>query len=308
MSGASRVLRDSYDLCRLTARHAGSSFYPCFFLLPRAKRRAMYALYAFLRHTDDLGDNTAPASARREALSQWRASLAAALAGNCSLPTAAASAQEQSPQDRLHRGILAALADTVRQYQIPPEHLYAVIDGVEMDLDPRQYATFEELEQYCHRVASAVGLACLPIWGFRGDQALEPARKCGVAFQLTNILRDLKEDAASGRIYLPLEDLRQCDYSAEDLLAGRADSRFLRLMTGQIDRTRRFYREGAALVDHLEPDGKRVFGMMTATYRRLLDEIDRRRAEVLTRRIRLSRWQKLAIAARWFLFAPKNPL
>ena len=194
MSGEAPSIDASYALCRRMARQSGSSFYPCFFLLGREKRRAMDALYAFMRHTDDLGDNPQPVAARASAVRGWRASLAGALNGSWETP--------QHP-------LLPALADTVHRFHIPPEHLFAVIDGVEMDLAGRQYETFEDLAGYCRCVASAVGLACLHVWGYGGDEAREPADKCGLAFQLTNILRDLKEDAGQGRVYLPLEDLRR---------------------------------------------------------------------------------------------------
>jgi phytoene synthase len=144
-------------------------------------------------------------------------------------------------------------------------------------------------------------LACIYIWGFRGDEALEPARKCGIAFQMTNILRDLEEDAQQGRVYLPREDLRRFEYSEEDLRAGVVDARFDRLMQFEIDRARRFYHQGADLFDRLEPDGRRIFGMMISVYHRLLERIGRRPREVFGRRVRLSRWQKLSVAARWAL-------
>jgi len=180
-----------------------------------------------------------------------------------------------------------------------------VIDGVEMDLNRRRYETFGELEVYCRRVASAVGLACIHVWGFTGEEALEPARKCGLAMQLTNILRDLKEDARRDRVYLPLEDLRRCGYSVDDLLAGVADDRFLELMSFQIGRAKRLYAEGAELMRCLRPSGRRIFGMMMTTYRALLRKIERRPAEVLRRRVSLSRGQKLRIAARWMLLPPR---
>ncbi len=176
-----------------------------------------------------------------------------------------------------------------------------MIDGVEMDLTPRRYETFDELERYCERVASAVGLACIHIWGFRGPEAFEPARQAGVALQLTNILRDLKEDAAAGRVYLPLADLRQCGYAEKDLLAGTANERFFDLMRLEIERAKQFYRGAAGLRDWLEPDGRRIFGLMTATYRRLLQQIERRPADVLRRRVRLGSMTKLRLFARWML-------
>ncbi len=178
-----------------------------------------------------------------------------------------------------------------------------MIDGVEMDLTPRRYETFDELEHYCQRVASAVGLACIHIWGFRGPEAFEPARQAGVALQLTNILRDLHEDAAAGRVYLPLADLRRCGYSEEELLAGTANDAFFELMRYEIDRAKQFYRAAAGLRDWLEPDGQRIFGLMAATYRRLLEQIERRPADVLRRRVRVGRLARLRLFLRWMLFS-----
>jgi len=304
MSEFGRSLEASYRSCWDRARRAGSSFYPAFWLLPRDKRKAMHALYAFLRHTDDLADDPLPVEARRQLLARWRASLREATSTpreHNSLLVEPGPAPSEC-QDRAGCSILPALADTVRRYRIPVEHLEAVIDGVQQDLDRPRFQTFAELEQYCHCVASAVGLACIHIWGFRSIEAFRPARSCGVAYQLTNILRDLGEDADSGRVYLPLEDLQQCGYSVEDLLGKRVDARFLRLMELELQRARRCYEEGTALNEYLEPEGRRIFGMMTATYRRLLQEIDRRKEQVFSRRICLSRWQKLLIAARWFLY------
>jgi phytoene synthase len=198
------------------------------------------------------------------------------------------------------------LADVCRRFCIPAEHFLAVIEGVEMDLEGRCYRTFDELTEYCDRVASAVGLVCIHVWGFRGEGALGPTRRCGLAFQLTNILRDLKEDAARGRIYLPLEDLNRCGYSPDDLARGVADERFERLMAIQIDRARGLYREGAELFDWLEPPGRRIFGMMVATYYRLLETIARQPRRVLEGRVRLSPLERLRIAARWMLLPARR--
>jgi phytoene synthase len=268
----------------------------------------MDALYAFTRHTDDLADNAEPLEVRREALTRWRASLEAALGRELAWSLGGAPQQAVLGCGSTVGGeaLLPAVADTVRQFRIPVEHLLAVIEGVAMDLGQVQYETFDELTTYCQRVASSVGMACIHIWGFRGEQAFRPATKCGIAFQMTNILRDLKEDAEQGRIYLPQEDLRRCEYSVEDLAAGVADERFGRLMELEIDRARRLYHEGAALFDWLEPDGRRVFGMMTTIYDRLLERIARRPSDVLHRRVGLSRWQKLGIAARWALLPARR--
>ena len=180
-----------------------------------------------------------------------------------------------------------------------------------MDLGQNRYETFDQLKQYCCRVASAVGLACIYVWGFRGrgsadaEDALERAQSCGIALQLTNVLRDIKEDAQRDRVYLPVEDLRRFGYSVDDLKAGVISEQFHRLMQFQTERTERFYREGVELMDRLEPDGRRIFGLMMATYRALLGRIQRRPGDVFTRRIRLSRPQKLQLAFRWALLPPR---
>ncbi len=284
-------LEASYDFCRRMSRRAGSNFYAGFLLLPREKRRAMEALYAFMRHTDDLADSNPQSPIPNPSLSAWRTALEQALRDE-SLPP-------YSP-------LLPALADTVRRFHIPHEHLVAVIDGVEMDLTPANYETFDQLERYCEHVASAVGLACIYIWGFRGHEAIEPARQMGVALQLTNILRDLREDAAAGRVYLPMADLRQFGYSTADLHSGAANESFMRLMQFEIDRAEGFYRGGSELMDFLEPDGRRIFGLMTATYHRLLRQIERRPAEVLRGRVRLGSFTKFKLFSRWMFFPEKR--
>jgi len=308
MTDAQSVVQASYALCRQKARRSGSSFYAAFLLLPRQKRRAMDALYAFTRHTDDLADNAEPVDVRRETMAQWRGAVEAVVEQIATTDHMASPPKGDIRADGAVPGaaLLPALADTVRRFAIPTEHLFAVIDGVAMDLSGVQYETFDDLAAYCERVASAVGLACIHIWGVRGEHAFEFARKCGIAFQVTNILRDLKEDAEQGRVYLPRDDLRRFGYSVEALGAGVVDPRFERLMQLEIDRARRLYREGAELFDWLEPDGRRVFGMMTTVYYRLLEEIARRPSEVLRRRVGLSRWSKLRIAARWALLPARR--
>jgi len=308
MTHTQPVVQASYALCRQKARQSGSSFYAAFLLLPRRKRRAMDALYAFTRHTDDLADNAEPVEIRRETLARWRGAVEAILAETtntgclASPPSGKVRAGDAVPGEAL----LPAVADTVRRFAIPVEHLFAVIDGVAMDLSRVRYETFDDLTAYCERVASAVGLACTHIWGVRGEGAFEPARKCGIAFQVTNILRDLREDIDQGRVYLPLDDLRRSGYSVEELAAGVVDPRFDRLMELEIDRARRLYHEGAELFDWLEPDGRRVFGMMTTVYYRLLEQIARRPSEVFRCRVGLSRWSKLGIAARWALLPARR--
>ncbi|HZZ30133.1 MAG TPA: phytoene/squalene synthase family protein [Pirellulales bacterium] len=284
-------LSASYALCQRLARRSASNFYFSFLLLPREKRRAMCVLYAYLRHIDDLADDDRrDVAARQAALSELRAQL------------------EQPGRDHSLHPMVPALLDTAAIYRIPKEYLTAAIDGVEMDLADSRYETFAELERYCYCVASVVGLACIHIWGFRGSEALEPARRCGVAFQLTNILRDLKEDAQRGRTYLPQEDLRRFGCTAEQLQRGEADARFLELMQFEISRAEQFYTSAAELEPWLQRDGRRVFRAMTVTYHAVLMKIKRAPDAVFRRRIRLSPWEKARIAAGALLARPRLPL
>lgn len=238
----------------------------------------MYALYAFLRHTDDIADGPESLEVRRRRLAAWRRELRRALAG--------------ANDDRL----LPALADAAERFSIPAEYLEAVIDGVEMDLAQCRYRTADELEQYCYRVASCVGFCCLHIWGFSDPQALEAGHKCGLALQWTNILRDVKQDSVAGRIYLPLEDLERFGYTEDDLMASVYDDRFRQLMRYEIARVESYYREAVEVRRWLSPEGRRAFSTVLATYRGLLDEIKRRDGDVLEGRIQLGRWRKARIA------------
>lgn len=284
------MLHSSYAHCRQLTRRTAGNFYYSFLVLPREKRQAMSALYAFSRVTDDLGDNDQPVETRRAALANWRRALDRALDGDAAGP------------------VLPALTDTLRRYGFSPGYLHDLIDGVEMDLDRTSYQTFDELREYCYKVASAVGLCCIHIWGFTDDAAFEPARKCGLALQLTNILRDLEEDAAEGRVYLPQEDLQRFGYSVEDLRQGVRNDRFVSLMRYEIARAEGYYQEAAELERWLGPEGKTVFGAMTAIYRGLLGEIKRLDGDVFGRRVRLSAWRKLRIAGRWLLVRPARPI
>lgn len=314
MSSPHDALRSSYAACRRMTQRSGSSFYPSFFLLDAPRRRAMEAVYAFLRYTDELADGPTPISSRREALACWRRAVAERLPGGLAFADAMGARQAASGSRDVNLNgqpdglvLLPALADVCQRFHVPVDHLFAVLDGVEMDLQERQYRTFDELMEYCDRVASAVGLVCIHLWGFTGEGALQPARACGRAFQLTNILRDVKEDADRGRVYLPLEDLAQCGYAPGDLRQGVADARFDRLMALQIGRARELFREGVVLFDWLDRPGRRIFGMMVSTYGRLLATIARQPRSVLQRRVRLPFWVRLGLAARWTLLPPRRP-
>ena len=217
------LLADSYAYCERLARREAGNFYHAFRLLPRPQRRAMCALYAFMRIADDLSDGPQAPAEKRTLLDDWRHQLDQALAG--------------AGTHRLH----PAFAHTVRTYGIPRQYLVDVLDGVCMDLEPVLYDTFADLYRYCYRVASAVGLACIHIWGFDGADAMKSAEAAGIAFQLTNILRDLAEDAVRGRCYLPREDLERFGCSGEQLRRGQRDDNFRRLMRFEVERARSYY-------------------------------------------------------------------
>ena len=288
-------LSESYEACRVLTRRTAHNFRFSFLTLPRAQRRAMNALYAFNRITDDLGDDESlPVEERRVRLVAWRESVRVALTA---VPPVAV-APRSSPPSHVDR-CLPAIADMVACHRVPHEYLFAVIEGVELDLHPVEVVTFEELERYCYHVAGAVGLCCIHVWGFRDDPAVRQlAIDCGLALQLTNILRDLAEDADRGRVYLPREDLDRFGYSLDDLHGRVRDQRFRDLMQFEVARAKTYYASGERLFDHLEPPGKPILRTMLDIYGGLLREIERRDFDVFSQRVSLPKWRKLWYAGR----------
>jgi phytoene synthase len=278
------------ELVASLTRRSGSNFYYSFLSLPRSKRQAMYALYAFCRTVDDAVDQSGggPGEQRR-ALAEWRSDLRRVYAGR---PT---------------RPIAVELAEAVRTYPIRPEHLDAILSGVEMDIDKRRYESFEELHEYCYRVAAAVGLCCIEIFGYTDPRARDYAENLGVALQLTNIMRDLRTDADRGRIYLPLDELRRFGYSEEDLLRGRYTQAYFELMRFQADRTHAYYRAARAARPRVDRRRLVAAEIMGVIYHRLLRAIEARRFHVFERRIRLSAPRKLALALGVYLRAQLSP-
>ncbi|MFO0798446.1 MAG: phytoene/squalene synthase family protein [Gemmataceae bacterium] len=271
----------SYRYCRAVTRAANSSFPLAFRLLPPPKRRAMDALYAFMRVSDDLADDPGADAA---ALAAWRAALTDALAG------------------RYSHAVHPALHHAVERYAIPPRFLFDVLDGVAADVEPVRVGTFAELYPYCYRVASAVGLACVRVWGLRPGatwaEADAPAEAAGIAFQLTNILRDVGEDAARGRVYLPADELAAFGVDPR-AWSSRAPA-FVAMMRFQAARARAYYAAAEGLTRFLTADGRAIYGLMCATYRGLLDEIERRGFDVFAGRVRVPRWRKAAaLLAAW---------
>ncbi len=271
-------LTASYTQCRQFSRQSGSNFLLSFWFLPRAKRQAMYALYAFFRHTDDLADEEG--ADQQASLNRWRDQFHQAMQGDFTDPR------------------LPALVDTIHRYEIPEKYFLESIDGVQSDLTRTRFANFDELHQYCYQVASAIGLSCLPVWGVRPNFNRDAAVAAGVAFQLTNILRDIHEDAQRGRIYVPLEDVQRFDVSEASLLDGQLTSGFEPLMRFEIDRAEQLFTKAKDLRTDLHPDGRRIFDAMTETYHDLLKQIARSPADVLRRKVQVGSWRKMKLVAR----------
>jgi len=278
-------VEQSYRYCRDVARKRAKNFYYSFLLLQKPQRDAMCAIYAFMRQCDDLSDDPAADKARLpEAVALWRMELNRALNG----------AVDGNP-------IWPAFHDTVQRYSIPHRFFHEMIDGITSDLEPRQIQTYEALYRYCYQVASVVGLTVVHIFGFESVKALLLAEKCGIAFQLTNILRDVREDAVLGRVYLPLEDLERFGVPAEQLKSGKEDNRFRELMRFEAARARKCYEESAPLLDLIHAKSRRSLWALRAIYLRLLSRIEKSGYSVLSRRINVPARTKISLLLRAFL-------
>lgn len=273
------ALAEDYARCADITRQASSNFYYAFMLLPLERRRALYAVYAFCRFVDDIADDESIANPA-ELLARWREELRNVYAGT---PT---------------RPVSRALADNVARFNIPQRYFNEVIDGVEMDLSRRRYETFDELILYCRRVASAVGLICIEIFGYSNHATRVYAEKLGLAFQLTNIIRDVREDAERGRIYLPLEDLHRFDVAESDLLRGVYNDRFRTLMAFEAERARDYYNGAAAALPPEDRPAMLSAEAMRLIYSALLERIARSNFRVFDRRYRLSTPRKLYLVGR----------
>jgi phytoene synthase len=255
--------------CAEVLRRSGSSFSLPIRLLPAEKRWGTTALYAFCRRADDIVDDASDPQAAFDDLEGFRGALRTALAG-----------------EPVSDPILRAVADTVRRFGVPERTLFDVLDGVQMDLSHAGFETFADLEEYCRRVASAVGLAAIHVWGFRTRDALPAAHACGLAFQLTNILRDVSEDRARGRLYLAREDFRACGCNPDDLAARPVHPGVARVLSLYTTRTEKSFRQAARLDGMLSTDGRLAFRAMFAAYRSIFAAVKRAGAAVLTRRVR----------------------
>jgi phytoene synthase len=290
----------AYSVCKGITRTAAKNFYYAFLVLPRRKREALCAVYAFMRRCDDITDDSALALLeRRQKLDTWLDALH--------------RAQQGEPTDD---PILLALTDAQRRFSIPAGLLDELALGTAMDVASGaeyaeahtttapgltiQYKTFEDLRLYCYRVASVVGLVCIHVFGYR-DPAAEPlAERCGLAFQLTNIIRDVKEDASMGRIYLPEEDLAKFNLNAAELLATPDPARFKPLLALEADRAREFYASGLELIPYISEDSQPALWVLVTIYSRLLERIAEKQYDVFTAKVTLSTWEKLRILGKGF--------
>jgi squalene synthase HpnC/squalene synthase HpnD len=270
----------SYDECKRVARESASNFYYAFYLLPEAKRRALCALYAYMRLVDDAADKPGDVASKQRGLSRWRALTDAAYAG----------------ATRGH-AILPAFADTCSRYSIPARYFHDLISGAEMDLTEPSYATFDRLREYCYRVAGTVGLTCIHVFGFRDPRAPDVAERLGIAFQLTNILRDLRTDYEMGRVYLPQEDLERFGVRATEL-TGPVSPRLIELMEFEAERAWKFYEDGAEIVGMVERDSRGALFALARTYSSLMAAIEERGFDVFSSRVRLSTAEKFGILVR----------
>jgi phytoene synthase len=291
----------AYSVCSGIARNSARNFYYAFLVLPHAKRKALCAVYAFMRKCDDLSDDASlPLRERRARLEAWLDSLHRAQAGHAT----------DDP-------ILLALTDAQRRYQIPAEFLDQLAFGTLMDVpetpesEPQQtgqmegpvvqYRTFKDLYLYCYHVASVVGLVCIKIFGYRDATAEHLAERCGIAFQLTNIIRDVKEDAAMGRVYVPLEDLQKFELAPSDLQSSPDKARLRSLLAMEADRARDFYKSGHELLPLVNEDSEPALWVLVTIYQRLLEKIAQRQYDVYSGKIRLTAFEKVSVLAKGFL-------
>ncbi|HSD37743.1 MAG TPA: presqualene diphosphate synthase HpnD [Rhodocyclaceae bacterium] len=274
---------DPFDYCKQKAAASGSSFYYSFLFLPPERQRAIMALYAFCREVDDVVDETADMQIAQTKLDWWRKETAEIHGGKPTHP------------------VTQALAEVVKTFNLPRDKLLEIIDGMQMDLQQTRYLDFKALELYCYRVASVVGLLAVEIFGYTDPQTLKYAHDLGIAFQLTNIIRDVGEDARRGRIYLPINELQQFSVTAKQITDATYSDNFRALMEFQIERAERYYGQALALLPAADRKSQRAGLIMAAIYRTTLDEIKADGCKVLTQRTSLTPLRKLWIAARTWL-------
>jgi squalene synthase HpnC len=287
----------SYEACHRIAREARSNFYYAFYLLPKPNRDGLAALYAFMRLVDDVADEGDDLATKKRWLAKWRAALDEAIGGYGAFVDGSSALSLQSAPHGA-ADILPALADTMRRFQMPARYLHDLISGAEMDLTVKSYPTFDRLREYCYRVAGTVGLTCTHVFGFKDPRALDLAEKLGLAFQLTNIIRDVHEDAGLGRVYLPDEDLARFNVSPADFSKNEGTLGVRELLRFEADRAFLLYEEGSELLDLIDPDSRGTLWLLIHTYNALLARIESLDFAVFGERIRLSKAEKMLFIAR----------
>ena len=281
------MLDQAYDHCQRVARGRAKNFYVAFRTLPREKRRAIYAAYAYCRLCDDIADGDMPIERKRLALAQVRRDLDAALSSGA--------------DDDALRPEFIALAHAAETFSIPAERFHDILEGVEADLTKTRFADFAELREYCCKVASAVGLVCIEVFGYEDPRAADYAVDMGIALQLTNIIRDMREDAELDRIYIPQDEMARFGYSERDLMAGAVNDAFRRLMRFQTERARDYYERSRPLFALISPESRTCPRVLHAAYYAILKRIEASDFDVMSRRIGLSAGEKTAIAARLWI-------
>jgi len=274
-------LKESYARCVAVTRERAGNFHFAFQVLPEERYRGICALYAFARLADDYSDDEADSQRALASTQAWRTAFDRAMAGDCG----------DNPY-------LPAVVDTVRRFKIDPKYCHELLDGTAMDATVKRYETWDQTYLYCYRVASVVGLMTIHVFGFRDEsgKALKLAEETGIAFQMTNILRDIKEDAGRDRIYLPLADLAQFNVSEAVLLAGQDSPAFRELIRFEVERAKTYYTAAEQLTPMIEGAGRPALEALVKIYRRLLEEIERRGYDVLSERVALSGLEKAKLA------------
>ena len=297
-SQSATTIAESYEYCHDIARASHSNFYYAFFLLPKPKRDALAALYAFMRLIDDVSDEGQDLGAKQRGLARWRGALDQAITGQEQVFDGNAAVVSPAATLPGAEQVLPALVDTMQRYNMPARYLHDLISGAEMDLTVRFYPTFERLREYCYRVAGTVGLTCTHVFGFSDARALDLAEKLGLAFQLTNIIRDVHEDHKLGRIYLPEEDLARYGVSPEDFDRGEATLGMRELLRFEADRAWQLYEEGSALLNLIDEDSRSALWLLVHTYSALLGRIEALDFAVFGEKIRLSKAEKMVFVTK----------
>jgi squalene synthase HpnC len=292
------TVADSYEHCHHIARAAHSNFYYAFYLLPKPKRDALAALYAFMRLIDDVSDEGQDLASKQRGLARWRAALDQGITGQEQVFDGNAAVVSPTATLNDAEEVLPALVDTMQRYKMPARYLHDLISGAEMDLTVRLYPTFERLREYCYRVAGTVGLTCTHVFEFHDARALDLAEKLGLAFQLTNIIRDVHEDHKLGRVYLPEEDLARYGVSSEDFARNEATLGMRELLRFEADRAWQLYEEGSTLLGLIDEDSRGALWLLVHTYSALLGRIEALDFAVFGEKIRLSKAEKMVFMAK----------